>query len=365
LSSITYSENVQQNGVVQSLYDISSTLPDGTTLDINQDVETYLNAISTKVEGIEGKIAHYDPANLTCTDVIEWVNGIPSVALRGKPNISTKSKTSKSSQGRYLLKMDVITTEDVNGNVEVHMRTTEKINSLPPQSNDCGTVYLTKIDGDLDLGTMINYLDTFWEIIIYGPENQKKPYLKIEPNKVEWSDLEELDAVCVIGEGRCEIKRFINDNYKNANYEFNCNRLSLEMGQTGDLTDECSIKVMSWVSLEDLMPDPNGLTWEQISYNLGLEKVVALLVLHANTHNTGLRHKKVVTAYNIFFPSEAYFSHGDHLVDLLGDPDITETYNNPEALIFNGRDIVPYHGEYHNYDDMTIRDWLIERFVKN
>ena len=292
LSSITYSENVQQNGVVQSLFEISATLPDGTTLDINQDVETYLNAISTKVEGIEGNIAHYDPANINCTDVLEWVNGIPPLALQGNPNTRTKSKTSKSSQARFLLKMDVITTEDAGGNVEVHMRSSEDLGDLP--ECEVGTIFLINVDApELDMSEVRHYLDTFWKVLLVDSTNNLTPFV-LDLDYLSISQLRDLDAISVIGNDECKIYEYIKDNYgrydpfnfltRVLSWANSDNELNIEKGDAGIGNSE-ETPYLSVVSTSRVT--------NEIVYDFACkskEEAIGFVVFHANGHNAGIVH---------------------------------------------------------------------------
>ena len=307
LSSISYSENVRQNGVVQSLFDISATLPDGTTLDINQDVEAYLNAISTKVEGVEGNIAHYDPANLTCTDVIEWVNGIPSVALRGTPNISTKSKTSKSSQDRYLLKMDVITTEDAGGNVEVHMRSNEDLGDLP--ECDVGTIFLINIDDPiLNLINVRSHLDSFWTLLLENHSNIERPYL-LAVDYIDVDQLQDLDAISIIGYEPSNVVKYVDshhfyevssNSFRNHGY---CSLAASGSLEKGDADPPGMLSIISTKIVREEWEDKR-----QVINIYGFDKAISMLIFHANGHNAGWRHSGLYDSFGGYMMSGHWLS---------------------------------------------------------
>ncbi len=331
LSSITYSENVQQSGVVQSLYDITATLPDGTTLDINHDVETYLNAIAAKVEGIEGNIAHYDPANLNCTDVLEWVNGIPSVALQDKPNTSTKSKTAKSSQDRYLLKMDVITTEDAGGNVEVHMRSSEDLGDLP--ECEVGTIFLINIDDPiLYLNKVRSHLDSFWTLLLEDYSNIERPYV-INVDHIDVNQLKDLDAISIIGYEPSNVVKYVDshhfyevssNSFRNHGYCSLATRGSLEMGDTGPpgMLSITSTKIVreEWEDKRQVIPI------------YGFDKTISMLIFHANGHNAGWRHRGLYDSFGGYMMSGHWLSASLTTYDETFE-DLINSVKNREKLI--------------------------------
>jgi hypothetical protein len=344
LQQLTAVEKDTANGVVEELYQLNCQLSDGSTIDINQDLTTYLNAISSKVEGIRGNIAHYDPSSSLCGDVLSIVGLAPPTALQSSSSNPTKSRNNKNSlSDRYLLNMDVITTEDRWGNVEVHVRSSEDLGDLP--DCDVGRINMVYIQStNLNQDTVRNHLLDFFELLLVDHTNPYTPDI-VNVGYVDLNYLRKLDAICVIGESPSRIVKYVDDN----NYPHSD-------GFLDDWEDKNSIergddekKQLAVVSMERVDE-----YWARVIDKHGRDKTAAFVSFHGLGHTSGrgLNHTSI-------YDRRGHMTHGILLERDLGsdNPDYIMTM---EELIIKAKSAQPGI----SVNERTVAEYIRNRFVK-
>lgn len=338
--------NSSTNGSVESLSDIT-VIVEGKELDLNSDVANYINSIATKVTGIEARIGHYDPLESSCIDIMEWITEIDLHTL----HITKKDHEESIVNNDYLLRMEFITTTDILGNSQIHMRIGEEMNNLLNCSlPDCeyGTIYLINIDAnEVEIDEVMNQINNFFIILI----GNKTPIVT-EVSYVDHTTLYDLDAISIFGVERCEIAKFIEKKYEEINY-WNL----LDACRSENFIEKSQArgpKLLSLTGIDDLK-----IHWSNVVNKHGLNKSLAFLIFHALTHNCGLTHKLSVSGTHAFYKNEEYFSYGLDLDDYI----IKQGDNAFNELVEEGRNIKPASGYHTNCRECTLSDHVKKRFI--
>jgi hypothetical protein len=159
ITSLTKTNKTDTVGNVDEYAELTVT-SEGLTINVNSDIEPYLNKMGNKMAGVSGKILYYDALSTNCDD-------IKSVIIEGQPelfSLTGAKNTSRITFEDFTFKVTVIGTIDELGIPALHIRI-EEIKTENPISK---IFYLQCLEGcGLNLGIVRDTFEEYFSLLKY------------------------------------------------------------------------------------------------------------------------------------------------------------------------------------------------------
>lgn len=291
----------------------------GNTIDVNEDVGSFLIDLEQQLATVKGKVKYFDEDNLNCEEVI----------LRS----FNRSVTGE----RSIYQVEVVATQAADNSQMIHVKLSD--NLFYKRGDELNTIYLLKMDDvTIDMNTVKIWVESYFDLLYCLPDDingtcnyQSKLRVEVVGN-LDPEDLDDKDALSIIGNDPSEIIALAVGTYCEIHSD-NFPEVNVVEFLRGDILergDAFGRKQLSYINvsaaIEEVISDFKCTS---------LENTIGFLAFHATGHNAGITHSRR--------SGQGYMSYGSCIVWELGKSNFchgnfssnTDPYSSLEELIVN------------------------------